>query len=206
VAALLLNKNPALSPGDIQAVLTGTAVDIGAAGHDDLTGGGRLDALAAIDAISALCPGGCSDGDPCTDDVCGTGGCTHSPLRCDDAIACTVDACDSRRGCVSQPPPGAVGIDCLVALALDDPQCSGVSLPRQVRKQIDRGARVVERIVTTTLPPRAMDRAVSRARRRYREATRLLRRAVRRHLVSAGCGTTVAKALDDARKRLSRRA
>ena len=51
VAALLLSKNPFLTPPDIQDALRATAVDIGSAGPDDDSGAGRLDALAAADAI-----------------------------------------------------------------------------------------------------------------------------------------------------------
>src|SRR5262245_15286541 len=53
VAALLLSKNPTLSPALVQSALTSTAVDIGAVGFDTTAGFGRIDALAAIDAIDA---------------------------------------------------------------------------------------------------------------------------------------------------------
>jgi len=54
VAALLLDRDPTLTPAEIQAALTGGAVDIGAPGFDDASGFGRLDAVAAA--------GGCSIG------------------------------------------------------------------------------------------------------------------------------------------------
>src|SRR5204862_128481 len=47
VAALLLSKNPTLTPAHIQDALRGGALDIGPAGFDDAAGAGRLDALAA---------------------------------------------------------------------------------------------------------------------------------------------------------------
>jgi subtilisin family serine protease len=205
VAALLLSKNSLLAPADIQAILTSTAVDIGPAGRDDDAGWGRLDALAAIDATPALCPGGCSDGDVCTADVCRAGVCVHAPFDCDDAIACTEDACELPAGCVFRPPSGVAGIECLLAVALGDSPCAGVVLPREVRDQIDRGTSVVRRIVTDALSPKVEKRALARARRRYRKAARLLRAAVRRQLVSVGCGATAAKALDETRARLSPR-
>src|SRR5207247_3481992 len=47
VAALLLSKNPSLTPAHIQEALRGGALDIGPEGFDDAAGAGRLDALAA---------------------------------------------------------------------------------------------------------------------------------------------------------------
>src|SRR5436309_3434573 len=47
VAALLLSKNPSLTPAHIQDALRGGAVDIGPAGFDDAAGARRLDALPA---------------------------------------------------------------------------------------------------------------------------------------------------------------
>jgi subtilisin family serine protease len=52
VAALLLSKSPNLSPSQVQSILTSTAVDIDAPGSDNVAGHGRVDALAAINAVS----------------------------------------------------------------------------------------------------------------------------------------------------------
>ncbi len=54
VAALMLSKNPSLTPAQIQQLMKTTAVDIGAPGFDRLAGAGRLDALAAVAAVP--CP------------------------------------------------------------------------------------------------------------------------------------------------------
>src|SRR5262249_24037430 len=92
VAALLLSKNPTLSPAQVQSILTSTAVDIETPGSDNRAGYGRIDALAAINAVSVpttttrtpttttststttpgprCVAGGCDDGNPCTDDAC----------------------------------------------------------------------------------------------------------------------------------------
>jgi subtilisin family serine protease len=122
VVALLLSKNPTLLPSQVQSVLTSTAVDIEAAGFDNIAGYGRLDALAAINAVSiptttttststtipsALCvAGGCDDGNPCTDDVCDPAtGCQHAAntASCSDGSECTLaDQCNSGR---CQPGP-----------------------------------------------------------------------------------------------------
>jgi subtilisin family serine protease len=49
VAALLLDKDPSLTPAEVQAALTRGAVDIGPQGFDDASGFGRIDALAAAE-------------------------------------------------------------------------------------------------------------------------------------------------------------
>jgi subtilisin family serine protease len=52
VAALLLDKDPTLTPAEVLAALTRGAVDIGAPGFDEASGFGRLDALASAAATS----------------------------------------------------------------------------------------------------------------------------------------------------------
>lgn len=51
VVALMLSRNPALTPAQVKDVLRSTAHDIDAAGVDDRTGAGRIDALAAVNAV-----------------------------------------------------------------------------------------------------------------------------------------------------------
>jgi subtilisin family serine protease len=53
VAALILERNPALKPNDVFAILTRTARDLGAPGRDDLFGAGEADAFAAVSAAVA---------------------------------------------------------------------------------------------------------------------------------------------------------
>ena len=50
IAALVLERNPALKPNDVRAILTNTARDLGAPGRDDLFGAGEADAYAAVTA------------------------------------------------------------------------------------------------------------------------------------------------------------
>jgi subtilisin family serine protease len=119
VAALLLSKNPTLSPAQVQSILTSTAVDIEAPGFDNVAGYGRLDALAAINAVSipttttsttipsARCAtGSCDDGNPCTDDMCDPAtGCQHAAntASCSDGSECTLaDQCNGGH-CQSGP-------------------------------------------------------------------------------------------------------
>ncbi len=52
--ALMLSKNPSLTPADICMYLENTALDWGSAGKDNIYGAGRIDALAAVSAV----PGG----------------------------------------------------------------------------------------------------------------------------------------------------
>jgi subtilisin family serine protease len=50
IAALMLERNPALKPNEVRAILTNTARDLGAPGRDDLFGAGEADAYAAVTA------------------------------------------------------------------------------------------------------------------------------------------------------------
>jgi Subtilase family len=50
IAALMLERNPALKPGEVRAILANTARDLGAPGRDDLFGAGEADAYAAVTA------------------------------------------------------------------------------------------------------------------------------------------------------------
>jgi subtilisin family serine protease len=53
IAALVMERNPALKPNDIRAILTSTARDLGTPGRDDLFGHGEADAFAAVTAATA---------------------------------------------------------------------------------------------------------------------------------------------------------
>ncbi|MGY4222657.1 subtilisin family serine protease [Bradyrhizobium sp. USDA 4503] len=53
IAALVLERNPALKPAEVRRVLTSTARDLGTPGRDDLFGAGEADALAAVMAATS---------------------------------------------------------------------------------------------------------------------------------------------------------
>ena len=53
LAALVLERNPALKPEEVRAILMKTARDLGAPGRDDLFGAGEADAFAAVSAVIA---------------------------------------------------------------------------------------------------------------------------------------------------------
>ncbi len=52
LAALMLERNPALKPEEVRAILMKTARDLGAPGRDDLFGAGEADAYAAVSAAA----------------------------------------------------------------------------------------------------------------------------------------------------------
>jgi hypothetical protein len=52
VAALMLQRNPALRPEELRAILMKTARDLGSPGRDDLFGAGESDAYAAVQAAA----------------------------------------------------------------------------------------------------------------------------------------------------------
>jgi hypothetical protein len=54
IAALLLERNPALKPDELRAILMKTAHDLGVPGRDDLFGAGEADAYAAVSAVVPL--------------------------------------------------------------------------------------------------------------------------------------------------------
>ena len=53
LVALMLERNPALKPGELRAILMRTARDLGSPGRDDQFGAGEADAFAAVSAIVA---------------------------------------------------------------------------------------------------------------------------------------------------------
>jgi subtilisin family serine protease len=56
LVALMLERNPALKPDQVRAILMKTARDLGAPGRDDLFGAGEADAFAAVSAAAGTTP------------------------------------------------------------------------------------------------------------------------------------------------------
>jgi subtilisin family serine protease len=52
LAALMLERNPALKPDEVRAILMKTARDLGPPGRDDQFGAGEADAFAAVSAVA----------------------------------------------------------------------------------------------------------------------------------------------------------
>jgi subtilisin family serine protease len=53
LAALMLARNPALTPEEVRQALIQSARDLGPAGRDDRFGAGEADAFAAVSAVAA---------------------------------------------------------------------------------------------------------------------------------------------------------
>jgi subtilisin family serine protease len=58
LAALLIDRNPGITPDGVRAALTATAHDLGPRGRDDQFGAGLADAMAAVEAVSRLVSAG----------------------------------------------------------------------------------------------------------------------------------------------------
>jgi subtilisin family serine protease len=56
IAALMLERDPALKPDELRALLAKSARDLGSPGRDDLFGAGEADAYAAVQAAVAAAP------------------------------------------------------------------------------------------------------------------------------------------------------
>lgn len=88
--------------GGVCSFTPGTSIAAGAAQFWIQTNGGSWSNPLAF-TVDLSCPGGCDDGQPCTDDACSMGTCTHTSDAsnvCDDGNACTTgDACNARGIC-----------------------------------------------------------------------------------------------------------
>jgi hypothetical protein len=71
LAALMLERNPALKPGEVRAILMKTARDLGAPGRDDLFGAGEADAFAAVSAVAPAMPVAAASDRPTAENVSG---------------------------------------------------------------------------------------------------------------------------------------
>src|SRR5467141_5093981 len=70
LAALMLERNPALKPGEVRAIPMKTARDLGSPGRDDLFGAGEADAFAAVSAaVTAPAPVAAVSGTPAAEKV-----------------------------------------------------------------------------------------------------------------------------------------
>jgi hypothetical protein len=64
LAALLIDRNPGITPDGVRAALTSTARDLGPKGRDDQFGAGLADALAAVEAASRSVSPGATNAQP----------------------------------------------------------------------------------------------------------------------------------------------
>jgi subtilisin family serine protease len=104
LAALMLERNPALKPEEVRAILMKTARDLGPPGRDDQFGAGEADAFAAVSAVSVpSAPVAAVSGKPAAIDA----------PKVPDASAAQAEtrslatmAADKPAGSESQPSPG----------------------------------------------------------------------------------------------------
>jgi subtilisin family serine protease len=62
VAALMIARNPGISPADVRATLASTARDLGPKGRDDQFGAGEADAFSAVSAVAPVPLAAASEG------------------------------------------------------------------------------------------------------------------------------------------------
>jgi hypothetical protein len=97
-AALLLEKDPTLTPAQVKGILEQTAGDLGTAGYDTYYGWGLVDPMAAIRSLAGCSSAeDCNDSNECTADACdATGTCGFTPLdgtTCADGGICCSGTC-----------------------------------------------------------------------------------------------------------------
>jgi subtilisin family serine protease len=165
VAALLLSKNPALGPADVQRFLRDTAADLGAPGFDAAFGAGRLRADVAAAALPCSGDAQCGDGNACTSDICGGTTCAHD----------SVDFADT------------------MAALRSDLGCPDDRVPRFVVQRFHRAERLVERAATAGA--RRRTKLLKRARRALDRAVKRVDRARRNGKLRETCATSVTNEL-----------
>ncbi|MHC5110757.1 MAG: S8 family serine peptidase [Planctomycetota bacterium] len=118
MAALILQKNPALTPAEVRQVIRDGAIDLGPAGFDRAYGWGRIDVINSLALAGPSCNSDteCDDGNACTDDACIDATCqnvVNNSNPCDDGLFCTaIDSC-SGGVCVGSGDPCAEGLFCI---------------------------------------------------------------------------------------------
>src|SRR5262245_36866424 len=180
VAALLLQKDPSLTPAAVQAALRAGAVDIGPGGFDDASGFGRLDALASADAVvTPQC------------DVA---------AECDDGDACTIDSCDPVRGCVSAALGGAEEAACrLGRLASPDACAAGQIDARTEAGIVKRVAAAVKALAKVSqVSGGARRKLLGRVARQLGALRRRVSRAEARNVLAEACASTLDGLIDSA--------
>src|SRR5262245_45400570 len=174
VAALLLQKDPSLTPAGVQAALRAGAVDIGSAGFDDASGFGRLDALASAEAVVVPV---CASDDECADDD-----------------TCTIDTCDPALGCVSTPPTGAEGLACRLGQLAAPDVCGPGEIDARtaavIATRVGKALELLDKASQATGSARKT--LLGKVARQLAALERRVSRADARATTPAGCASTLA--------------
>jgi subtilisin family serine protease len=180
VAALLLQKDPSLTPAAVQAALRAGAVDIGGAGVDDASGFGRLDALASAEAVVAP---QCAGDDECT-----------------DGDACTVDACDPVRGCISTPLGGVEGVACRLGQLTSHDVCGPGEIDARteavIAKRVGSALTLLDK--ASQVSGGAREKLLGKVARQLDALRRRVSRAEARETIPGACASTLEGLIESA--------
>ena len=175
VAALLLQKDPSLTPAAVQAALRQGAVDIGPTGFDDASGFGRLDAVAAAAAVQVQAP-------PCSSDD-----------QCADGDSCTVDRCDAALGCVSDPIAGTDGLACRLGQLGAADVCGAGEIDARTRtavaRHVDRALKLVAK--ASAASGKVRKSFLTKVARQLDDLKLRVARAANRDAISGDCASTL---------------
>jgi len=119
------------------------------------------------------------------------------PATCDDADACTTDACEGSQ-CVHTPLGGVAAVLCVCEQAAIA-ECAGEDVPPFVLGQAERACRVLERLADAT--SKKQQKILGKAARRWQGAAQLLARPKQSSKVSGECAAALRRFLADAAAR-----
>lgn len=119
------------------------------------------------------------------------------PATCDDADACSTDACEGGQ-CVHTPLGGIAAVLCVCEQAAIA-ECAGEDVPPFVLGQAERACRVLERLADAT--SKKQQKILGKAARRWQGAAQLLARPKQSSKVSGECAAALQSFLADAAAR-----
>jgi subtilisin family serine protease len=105
IAALMLERDPALKPDELRALLAKSARDLGSPGRDDLFGAGEADAYAAVQAAVAAAPAAVASTDQAKDAAKNP---AKDPAKADEN---TMEQKETAAVRAESPPPTAVAAE-----------------------------------------------------------------------------------------------
>jgi outer membrane protein assembly factor BamB len=133
-------------------------------------------------------------------------GCRPCAQGCDDADACTSDACDATEFCIWTPVDGDAATTCGFDRGLSPSACSGVRVPRKIVRTFVRSGANVRKGMRAPSPPKAQ--------KAFRRGSRLLGRVLvlvdkagrrRRRPLPAPCAAALRALVQDTKARVDAR-